>query len=200
MKLFWSAASPFARKVMAVAIARDVHEHITLLPANPHAAPAALLAANPLSQVPCLVTEDGLALFDSPVICEYLDSRENGLPVFPHATAARWIALRQQAMADGIMDAAVARRQAAMRPAEAARQAEIVRRKATIDRTLAALEADLPHRTVDIGTISIGCALGYLDFRFAHEPWRDACPRLAEWFAAFSAEPCMARTAPREAT
>ena len=199
MKLFWSPASPFVRKVMAVAIARDLHERITCVPSNPHESPADLLAANPLGLVPCLVTEDGLALFDSPVICEYLDSREAGIRLFPPTAAARWTALTHQAMADGVMDAAVLRRGEGMRPPEAARQALMARRKAAIDRTLAAWEADLPHATVDIGTIAIGCALGYLDFRFAHEPWRPACPKLAAWFAAFSKEPCLARTMPRDA-
>ncbi len=198
MKLFYSAASPFVRKVMACAIARDLHERITLVPTNPHQSPPELLAANPLSLVPCLVTEDGLALFDSPVICEYLDSREDGSALFPRSAAARWIALKHQAMGDGVMDAAVLRRGEGQRPAEAARAAVLARRKAAIDRTLAALEADLPHQTPDIGTIAIGCALGYLDFRFAHEPWRPAAPKLAAWFAAFSAHPCMARTVPHD--
>ena len=198
MKLFWSAASPYVRKVMACAIARDLDEHIMLIPTNPHDSPPDLLAANPLGLIPCLVTEDGMALFDSPVICEYLDSREGGIPLFPHPAAARWVALRRQAMGDGIMDAAVMRRGEGQRPVEAARTALMARRKAAIDRTLAALDAAVPHATVDIGTISIGCALGYLDFRFAHEPWRDTAPRLAEWFAAFSAQPCMALTVPKD--
>lgn len=200
MKLFYSAASPFVRKVMACAIARDLHERIALIPTNPHQSPPDLLAANPLSRVPCLVTEDGLALFDSPVICEYLDSREDSPPLFPRAAAARWIALKRQAMADGIMDAAVLRRLEGMRPPEQARTAAMARAQAAIERTLAALAAEGLHQTLDIGTISVGCALGYLDFRFAHEPWRPAHPLLAAWFAAFSAHPCMARTAPREAT
>ncbi len=198
VKLFFSATSPYVRKVMAVAIARDLHERITLIPTNPHQSPADLIAANPLSKVPCLVTEDGLALFDSPVICEYLDSREDGLRLFPATAAARWIALKHQAMADGILDAAVVRRLEGMKPADEARVATIARQKAVIDRTLAALEAEVPHPTLDIGTISIGCALGYLDFRFAHEPWRESCPKLAAWFAAISQEPCMAMTAPKE--
>jgi glutathione S-transferase len=197
VKLFYSAASPFVRKVMACAIARDLDGRIELVPTNPHASPPALLAANPLSKVPCLITDDGFALFDSPVICEYLDSLEGDIPLYPRG-GARWIALRQQALADGIMDAAVSRRQEGLRPAEEARQAAMARNKAAIDRALAALEAELPHQAVDIGTISIGCALGYLDFRFAHEPWRPACPRLDAWFAAFGAHPCMARTVPRD--
>ena len=196
MKLFHSAASPFVRKVMACAIARGLDGHIECVTSDPWASPADLLAANPLAKVPCLVTDDGLGVFDSPVICEYLDAQEGTIPLFPRPGGARWIALKHQAMADGVMDAAVARRQDSLRPAEPARSAAMARHKAAIDRTLAALEADLPHQSVDIGTISIGCALGYLDFRFGHEPWRPAAPHLAAWWDSFGKLPCMARTAP----
>jgi len=200
MKLFYSATSPFVRKVMACAISREIDGRIELVPTNPHASPPALLAANPLSKVPALITQDGLALFDSPVICEYLDSLDGALPLFPTRGGARWIALKQQAIGDGIMDAAVARRGEAQRPREAARDAFTARLKAAVDRGTAMLETDPPHQTVDIGTITIACALGYLDFRYAGEPWRPGAPRLAAWFAAFSENPCIARTVPRDAT
>jgi glutathione S-transferase len=199
MKLFYSPASPYVRKVMACAIAREIDRQIQRLPTNPHASPPDLLAANPLSKVPCLVTEDGLALFDSPVICEYLDSVGVAAPLFPPAGGARLRALKYQAMADGILDAAILRRMEAQRPAEDARSAAMARQKDVVARTLAALEADPPHRTVDIGSIGVACALGYLDFRFAHEPWRPNCPRLATWFAEFAQEPCIAETPPHEA-
>ncbi len=200
MKLFYSPASPFVRKVLACAIFRDIDRQITCVPTVPANAPADLIAANPLSKIPCLITEDGVALFDSPVICEYLDSLEGALPLFPPPGGARWLALRHQAMGDGIMDAAVARRGESLRPKEAARDAFMARQKAAVDRTLAALEAEPPHQTVDIGSIAIGCALGYLDFRFAHEPWRASAPKLAAWFEEFSRNPCMARTVPHDAT
>ena len=196
MKLAFSPASPYVRKVTACAIKRGINDRIERLKIG--TTDPELLKYNALSKVPTLITDDGTAIFDSPVICEYLDSREDGIPMFPRTAAARWIALKQQAMGDGVMDAAVARRGESLRPKEEARLAAMARRKAAIDRTLAMWEADLPHRTVDIGTITIGCALGYLDFRFAHEPWRETCPRLAAWFAAFSVEPCMARTVPRD--
>jgi glutathione S-transferase len=73
VKLFYSQTSPYVRKVMACAIERNINRQIELLPTNPHLSPPALLAMNPLSKVPCLVTDDGVALFDSPVICEYLE-------------------------------------------------------------------------------------------------------------------------------
>jgi glutathione S-transferase len=196
VKLFYSPTSPFARKVIACAIAREIDAQLELIPTNPHVSPPDLTSQNPLSKIPCLVTEDGLALFDSPVICEYLDSVENALPLFPGHGGQRWRALKLQAMADGVMDAAVARRGEQAKPQEAARDAFMARQKSAVDRTLAEWEQDTPHKTVDIGTISVGCALGYLDFRFAMEPWRAAHPKLAAWFEAFGAHPAMARTVP----
>ncbi len=196
MKLFHASASPFARKVMACAITRGIEERIEAVTTNPHLSPPELVAANPLSKIPCLVTADGLALFDSPVICEYLDSVGDAAPMFPPAGGARWRALKLQAIGDGIMDAAVGRRMESARPQEAARDVSMARMKTAIDRALALLEGDLPHRTADIGTITVACALGYLDFRFAQEPWRDGAPLLAAWYAGFSANPGMARTSP----
>ena len=196
MKLFYSATSPFVRKVMACAIAREIDHQIELLPTNANASPPELLAANPLSKVPCLVTADGLALFDSPVICEFLDTIENALPMFPGHGGQRWRALKLQAMADGVMDAAVLRRGEQLRPQETARDANMARQKAAVDRTLAEWEHEPPHQLVDIGSISVGCALGYVDLRFPMEPWRETHPHLAAWFAAFSAHPAMAKTAP----
>ena len=140
--------------------------------------------ANPLSKVPCLVTEDGLALFDSPVICEYLDDvGEGGL--VPDAGPARWRALKLQAVADGVMDAAILRR----REQGARRRRRPGRRRwsATKPRSSAALdvlEQDPPADHLDIGTISVACALGYLDFRFADEPGGPAGPHLEKWFEA----------------
>lgn len=198
MKLFYSATSPYVRKVMAAAITRGIEGQIALLPTNPHVSPPELLAANPLSKVPCLVTEDGLALFDSPVICEYLDAVGDALPLHPDHGAMRWRALKLQAIADGIMDAAVGRRMDMGRPAEAARDAFMHRCRAAVERALDVLEADPPHRLADIGSLSVGCALGYLDFRFAAEPWRQGRPKLAAWAEQFNQEPGLARTVPKD--
>jgi glutathione S-transferase len=197
MKLFYSAASPFVRKVLACAIAREIDDQIELVPTNANASPPDLLAANPLSKVPCLITDDGVALYDSPVICEFLDTLDGNIPLFPRGSGARLTALKLQALGDGIMDAAVLRRGESLRPPEAARDAVMARQKAAVDRALAVLEQEPPHPSQDIGTIAVACALGYLDFRFGHEPWRPAHPRLTQWFAAFSQHPSMARTEPK---
>lgn len=196
MKLYFSATSPYVRKVMACAIARGIEGRIQPVPTNPHESPPALVHDNPLSKVPCLVTEDGFALFDSPVICEYLDSVGDVIPLFPPHGAARWRALRFQAMGDGILDAAVLRRMEGARPREAARDGVVERQGAAVSRALDALEADPPANHLDIGAIAVACALGYLDFRFAHEPWRDGRPKLAHWFEAIAARPELARTGP----
>lgn len=196
MKLFHSPASPYARKVMACAISREIDSQIEIVPTNPHLSEAGLLAANPLSKIPCLVTTDGVALFDSRVICEYLDSLEGAVTLFPRAGGARWRVLKQQAIADGISDAAVARRLEEARPKEEARDANIARQKAAITRALDLLEGDVPKDTIDIGAIAIACALGYLDLRFSGDDWRAGRPKLAAWFLAFSHNPGIARTVP----
>jgi glutathione S-transferase len=196
VKLFYSPTSPYVRKVLACAITREIDQRIEKLPCNANESPPELLACNPLSKVPCLVTDDGLALFDSPVICEYLDSRGDALPMFPGHGPARWRALKFQAMGDGILDASVPRRGEMLKPVEQGRTAWIARQKAAVDRTLDALEADPPHRTLDIGSIAVACALGYLVFRFAAEPWWPAHPKLAAWFEAFGESPGIAQTVP----
>lgn len=196
MKLFYSPSSPFVRKVMACAIQRGLEHRLELATTNAHASPADLLAANPLSKVPCLVTDEGQAIYDSPVICEYLDGIGDAAPLFPAAGPERVAAMVRQALADGMMDAAVARRMSDSLPQDEGRAAFGARQKAAVDRGLAVLEQDPPKDLADIGAIATACALGYLDFRFAHEPWREAHPRLAAWWAEVSAAPAIARTAP----
>ena len=119
--------------------------------------------------------------------------------MFPPTGGPRWKALKQQAIGDGLLDAAVARRQEAARPQEAARDAVMARHKAAVDRALDLLEFELPYRSLDIGTVTVACALGYLDFRFPHEPWRPTRPALAAWYAAISTAPALALTAPKAA-
>ena len=198
MKLCNVSTSPFVRKVRACAITRGIDQQIELVPTNLAAASPEFMAVNPLGKVPALITDDGVALFDSPVICEYLDSIGDALPMFPGHGAARWLALKFQAMGDGILDAAVLWRGEMSKPEDAGRAALIARQRAAIDRTLGALEADPPHRHIDIGSITVACALGYLDFRFAARPWREKHPKLAAWFEAFAQNPGIAQTVPKD--
>jgi glutathione S-transferase len=194
MKLHYSAASPFVRKVVAVAL----HHGIALdrVATNPHASPADLLADNPLSKVPALVTDEGLTLPDSPLICEYLDSIGTAAKLYPASGAARWKALRLAALADGILTAGVLRRGQSLMPTEDARAGTIARQKAAVARTLDLLESEGVPAGLDIGTLTLVCALGYLDFRFGDEDWRPGRPKLAAFFQAQMANPIFAQTVP----
>jgi glutathione S-transferase len=196
MKLAYSPASPYVRKVMACAIARGLDGRIerwTVATTDP-----ALLPVNPLSKVPSLVTDDGVALYDSPVICEYLDSLGDAPKLFPPAGPARWKALRQQALADGILDATQPRRREVALPQDEGRRAYIELQQGKVSRALDVLEAeaDTLGALTTIGEITIGCALGYLDFRYPHEPWRPGHPKLEAWYARVAKLPPLANTIP----
>jgi glutathione S-transferase len=197
VKLYSHPASPFARKCRVIA-----HElGIKLEEININARDdESFRAINPLKKIPALVLDDGSALFDSPVICEYLNEIAGG-KFFPgqsvwRPVSGRWKALGLQALGDGIMDAAVACRYESTQPEERRNPDHIARYMATVKGGLDALERMTLSETASIGEITTGCALGYLDFRYADLRWRDGRPRLAEWFAKFAQIPSMLATAP----
>jgi len=203
MKLHWSPRSPFVRKVMIFAheigLAGSIEQVRSVVAMR--APNAAVMRDNPLGKLPTLVLEDGRALFDSAVICEYLDSLHDGAPLFPAAGQARWEALRWQALGDGLLDLLVLWRNA--REWEAAQvpqdlmEAFDLKTRATLallDVESAALEA----AAFGIGHVAIICALGYLDYRFAHFDWRAGNPRVAGWFAAQSQRPSVRNTVPAD--
>jgi glutathione S-transferase len=196
MKLAYSPASPYVRKCMASAIARGIEGQIELWTV-PTVDPS-LVPVNPLSKVPSLVTKEGQCLYDSPVICEYLDSIGSAAPLFPAPGPARWNALRQQALGDGIMDATQPRRREVALPQDEGRVTCIQGQQLKVARALDALEAEADSlgMLTTIGEITIACALGYLDFRYAHEPWRPGHPKLEAWYAKVVALPPMAKTMP----
>lgn len=192
MRLHWSPRSPFVRKVMIAAHELGLADRIDTVRTvvrmgRPN---EALLPDNPLSKIPTLVLDDGRALFDSLTIIEYLDHIAGGR-LFP-AAPARFEALTRHALGNGFLDLLILFRNERDKPAE--RQTEewldsfAAKTRATLDR----LEREAPAMAAlpfDIGHIAIGCALSYLDFRFADLPWREGRPALAAWHAAFSARP-----------
>jgi len=192
MKLHWSPRSPFVRKVMIVAHEVGIVDRLDCVRSiaaatKPH---PELMSDNPLSKIPALVLDDGTPLFDSRVICEYFDTLHSGPKLFPEQPQARWIALRRQALGDGMLDLLILWRGERERqhPAEVYLSSFAIRREAC----LAALEKEadaLGTSPFSIGHIAIGCALSYLDFRFAAQPWRDGYPKLAAWHEIFSARP-----------
>ncbi|MFQ3623247.1 MAG: glutathione S-transferase C-terminal domain-containing protein, partial [Acetobacteraceae bacterium] len=132
------------------------------------------------------------------LICEYLDGIGAAPPLYPAERGARLVALRLHALGHGMMEQAVARRGESLRPEEAARTAAMARMRDAIARTLDLLEreADSLMGPFTIGSITVGCALGYLDFRFAAEPWRETRPKLAAWFDSASKHRAFVETAP----
>ncbi len=196
MKITFSNASPYVRKALACAIARGIDGQIEKW--SVASTDSAIHPFNPLGKMPTLVKDDGGALFDSPVICEYLDTIGTAAPLFPVAGPARWNALRLQALGDGILDASQPRRREIALPQDEGRIAYIALQQGKVARALDALEQEVSSfgKLSTIGEITVACALGYLDFRFANEPWRPGHPKLEAWYAEVVQLPAMAQTMP----
>jgi len=205
MRLLFAPTSPFVRKVMVCAHLTGQASSIERLDsaAHPVRRDPRIAAHNPLAKVPTLILEDGQALYDSRVICEYLASQAGNGRIFPAPGAARWTALTRQAMGDGLLDAALlARYELTARPAEfqwpAWREALLTKVTACVD-SIEAIAAELSTDQPTIGEIAIGCGLGYLDFRFPDLDWRAQHPNAARWNEAFQALPAMQATRPYDA-
>lgn len=201
MKLYASHTSPYVRKVRMMLLETGLDDRVEQVEVSgtPTAPNPAVAAANPLGKIPCLERPDGPAIFDSRVICRYLDTLHAGRKFYPHGPA-EWTAATLEALADGILDAAVlCRYEAVLRPAELQFQPWVDAQMLKITRSLDALETlwiahlDGP---LDAGGLATGVALGYLDFRYAALDWRAARPKLARWHEGFAALPSYAATTP----
>jgi glutathione S-transferase len=199
MKLRYSPTSPYARKVAATLIELGLDDRVEQVATNPWDPASGIAGDNPLGKVPALILDDGSSLFDSPVICEYLD-RVHGSGILLPDDDRRWDMLRQQALADGIMDAAI------LLFLETGKREEPHRsewwmnlQRQAIEQSLLALEQMAPDlgQGVNLGLIAIGCALGYLDLRFDDMNWRGQAPSLADWYDTFSRRESMLKTTPR---
>ncbi len=201
MKLHWSGRSPFVRKVMVAAHELGVVDRLTLVRSvvAMSAPNKDLMRDNPLSRIPTLVLDDGTVLTDSLLICEYLQMQAGGSLLFPSDPASRIDALRRHALGTGFLEVSVLRRNELNRAPAQRSPAHVDAYAAKFAATLPALEREagaLAAKPLDIGHIAIGCALSYLDFRFADEPWRSAHPRIAQWHENFAARPSMLATVP----
>jgi glutathione S-transferase len=201
MKLHWSPRSPFVRKVMVAAHERGVAARLDCVrtvaaTSRPH---AELMKDNPLSKIPTLVLDDGTVIYDSPVICEYFDAIGDAetTRLFPAEPKMRLLALRRQALGDGFLDLLVLLRDERLRaqPSQAHLASAAVRKRAVLE-SLEIEAAELAASQFGIGHIAMGCALSYLDFRYADENWRESNPRLAHWHASFAARPSVLATEP----
>lgn len=203
MKLAYSPTSPYVRKVMVLLHETDQLDDVVLdeRATTPLAPDDVLLPSNPLGKVPALERADGPALYDSRVICAYLNHRAEGSM---YGKGARhWDILTLEATADGILDAALLMTyETRLRPEEKRMEAWVDGQWDKIARACAALNTRwMSHLSgpLDMGQIAVGCALGYVDFRHDARGWRKGNDALAEWFAAFDSRPSMQQTRPPEA-
>jgi glutathione S-transferase len=203
MTLLYSPLSPFARKVLVLLHATGQIEHVTLQQVQP--APtqpvAELNANNPAGKIPALILADGSVLHDSRVILDYLDQQHPGTPLIPRNGPERWQLLTLASLADAVMDAAVLMRYESFLRPEALRWATWLDGQGQkIERTLQQFEqlaaAQLSPQ-LNIATIGLACALGYLDLRQSELAWRERYPALAKWYAGFSQQPALLATQPQ---
>lgn len=197
MKLLYQTHSPYARKVLVAAHEMGMADrlHVVHHETSPLARNDDVFALNPLGKVPVLISDDGEAIFDSCVICEYLDALHDGAKLIPTDPLPRYRALRHQAMAMGIADAGIAVRWETERRPEAVRWAPL--RDGQLQKISAAcdfLEAHLDERkAIDIGDIALATALSWIEFRCVYA-FQQARPRLSSWYAQFCARPSMVAT------
>ncbi|MGE8943757.1 glutathione S-transferase family protein [Leptospira interrogans] len=200
MKLLSSPASPYGRKVKITALMKGVTDQISVEKIDTGLLKnEALYRENPLAKIPVLILEDGLRIYDSHVICEYLDILKPEPHLFPAGGRERIDTLVRGALGDGILDAALLLvYEGRYRPAEMRVQSWVDRLQLKIDQSLGELEKAPPqwNGTPDYGHITIACALGYLDFR--HQGvWRADHPKLVAWLDKFAAAvPAFAATTP----
>ena len=204
MKLHWSPRSPFVRKVMVFAHEaglagriETVRTLVAMMQANRD-----LMRVNPIGKIPTLITDDGMVLFDSTVICEYLDSLHGGPKLFPQEPQRRWQALRWHALGDNMLDNLVLSRSETLRPKPqqsteylAALELKTRNSLSYLDNEAAALGA----APLGIGHVTVGVVLGYIDFRFPELGWRDGNRKIAAWYETFSQRPSIRNTMPVDA-
>jgi glutathione S-transferase len=196
MKLYSSPTSPFVRKVRVVIREKGAGDLVTEEVVVARQDPPALHAANPLGKIPALILDDGMTPFDSPLICEYLDTTLPGPVLLPAEGPDRWRVLRLQAAADGVSDAAGAIAYEFLRPENERSPGWVERWRNAIIRSLDFLEAETgaSFNSLDLGHIAIGAALGYLDLRHGDLGWRNGRPNLEAVFDALSARPSFRET------
>lgn len=201
MKLYYSTGSPFVRKVMVAALELGLGDRIERVLATPSPLRVTpdLATHSPLMKIPILVTDDGLGLFDSRLVCEYLDSLHTGTKLVPSGPE-RWHVLRLQAMADGLLDAAIlCRYETTMRPEDKRWPEWIAGQTGKAHQALDAMakEPALRYPGVNLGQIAAACALGWIDFRRPVGDVRPKWPELYAWHDQFATRASMQATAPK---
>ena len=197
MKLYTSPTSPYGRKAHMIILELGLEKQIEIVNKVPMEDPEDLHSSNPIGKVPCLVFEDGQSLYDSPVICEYIDAH-NGHKFVPSQGAERWDCLRRQALGDGVLDACFSRTMERLKPEELRSELWLSRWRNAIYRGLDVMTNDLSSagERFDLGDVTAACALGYLDLRHGDLEWRKGREGLTDWFDIVSQRSCMIGTSP----
>lgn len=198
MRLLGSSNSPFVRKVRVLSAELGLEHELAFEVTDPRDAANDLDGFNPLRKVPTLVDDDGNAIHDSAVICQWLIENHDNDHIFLPVGPARIRSLVDQSIADGMLDAAVLVRQELLRPAPLQSTDWIAAQTAKVDRALARFAADPSwrDREIDLATIAVGCALEWLQFRFPDHTWPQRHPELSRWNEEFGKRPSMQATRP----
>lgn len=199
MKLIGSPTSPYVRKIRVLLIEKG-HEDTEVQMFNPWENPVELVELNPFSKVPALVLSNGVVFYDSKLIADYIDTNMQGPRMVPEAGAGRWFVLQAQAHADNLLDVGIRAFLERKRPADKQIKEKIMRDELAVARGInaaAKLVKGLETR-VNLGHISIACALGWIDFRLPHIKWRDKQTALSAWYQDIRLRPSMQATAPKE--
>ncbi|WP_394841988.1 glutathione S-transferase N-terminal domain-containing protein [Pendulispora brunnea] len=206
MRITWSSTSPFVRKVIVFAVETGLDARIERMPikTSPTTPSSELSKYNPLTKLPALQTDEGTWLYDSPVICEYLDTLHAGPPMVPREGAERFEVLRLQALSDGLVEAGLLCRYESLRPPAHAWHVWTESQLGKVQRALDSLEIEARDgrhfslARLHLGQIAVACALGWLDFRGVAGNFRENRPNLAKWYMQFSARPSMTSTVPHD--
>lgn len=202
MKLCYSATSPFARKSVIVALEKGLKDQIEFTQPDMSDVFKGINPSNPLGKIPSLELDTGEVIFDSIIIAEYLDAKDGNPTLIPSDALERAKVMTLHTIANGMTDAAFSRRwDNTMLPEGERSPTWCDRLKVAMDNSVDELERRVDEFAgeVNIGTIAVACGLGYFDFRFSHEDWREGHPKLAAWYDEFSKRPSIAETAPPEA-
>ncbi len=198
MKLFYTNTSPYSRKVRITLLEKGLDGEVEYFLCNPFEDAAELKSVNPLGKIPTLVLADGRVVYDSPVICEYLDTLNTDSELVPSSNDSRLLVSTWQALADGIVDASYNIVMEGRRDESERSQSSIERWQGSIVNSLKQVEyqiGTLPDE-ITMAQISLAAALGYLDFRLSYLTWRNGQPNIAAWYEVFAQRPSMVETQP----
>jgi glutathione S-transferase len=198
VELKYSPLSPFARKALVTAHETGVFDRLRLTQVNVRDEPHTVTPFNPLGKIPVLIADDGAAIYDSPVICEYLDATFGGNHLIASSGPDRWDVMTRVALADGMVDAAILVRLERVRAAERQSAGWIESQMRKVTSALNHFEQNVSagDKPLDMGDIALGCALGYMPLRVPDFVGYPSWPRLKVFYEHLCARPSFAQTLP----